>query len=74
MGAVKRTCRVLGCTNRLRPGLLMCPNCWRTIPRAERKRCREAFARDPREGAAIARDLLAEAARYLAPLLPPEGA
>jgi len=33
----KQPCRVMLCTNTHRPGLLMCPDCWRRVPHADRR-------------------------------------
>lgn len=69
MTATKRPCRVVSCGNNLRPGLLMCPSCWRTVPREMRKAWRASF----RLGAAVFKTetdkLLAHAASARSPLL-----
>ena len=42
MPAAKRPCRVKGCTNPLRAGLLVCPPCWRGAPRELKRAMRAA--------------------------------
>ena len=69
---MKRTCRVVCCENDLKPGLLMCPSCWRTIPRAMRKEWRAAYKQGAAKFLTKTRELLAHAMRAQGALLPVE--
>lgn len=37
-----KACPVLGCTERIRDGYLMCPGCWRCLPSWLKRELREA--------------------------------
>lgn len=66
-----RLCRVIGCTNKLRAGYLMCPDCWCALPRISRLAFRDAVRSGDKERLVrTAHDCIEIAGRRLSPLLP----
>ena len=67
----KRKCRVVACANPLRAGYLMCPSCWRSLPREAKKLFREAVrSGDTARIVQEADNCVALAGRNTSPLLP----